>query len=370
MDTTSRLTLVPPRDAALPADEAALFEEMLAAHAQAQRGCGLRDKSIHATHVQVRAFARFAAKPPWRWDEHDFADWAASLAGLARASQRKCQSAVRQFLQWALESPRYPYLLRERYGIVLRQIVTRTNAIPHILERDTSRPTPGFEAAQLRRYFAAIDELIDEAERFRTKSLVILLRDRVMFRLLYDYGLRTEELLTLTVHSFFPDGRHPDRGAFGCLEAVGKAPKGQPRKRRTIPSLSAIVRPMMEDYLAHVRPIFLAKAGKDCDLLFLSERGRPLSKAAFFARFQEILRAAALTGRHLSPHSLRRAYATHLLEANVPIGVVSSYLGHAFISTTQSYIRLGSEYVDRETAKVIRRVDEATARLTADGRTP
>jgi len=151
------------------------------------------------------------------------------------------------------------------------------------------------------------------------------LRDRAMFELAYSVGLRAEELVNLDVESLDPDG-----------EEVRVEGKGG--KTRVVPGGEHVWR-AMEAYLERARPALVAPAGERA--LFLSRNGKRLSTSDVRRRLNLQVRRAALQGG-VSPHALRHSFATHLLEGGADLRAIQELLGHASISTTQTYTRVES----------------------------
>ena len=152
------------------------------------------------------------------------------------------------------------------------------------------------------------------------------MRDRTMLEVLYAAGLRVSELISLKVFEI-------DVGA-GVVRVLGKG-----SKVRLVPLGEEAV-DWVRRYLKEDRPALLRK--KSSDHLFLTGRGAGMSRQAFW---QNIKRygARAVPGRHFSPHVLRHAFATHLINHGADLRVVQMLLGHADISTTQIYTHVARE---------------------------
>jgi integrase/recombinase XerD len=153
------------------------------------------------------------------------------------------------------------------------------------------------------------------------------LRDRALLEVLYGTGARISEAVGLAVDDL-------DRGQ----SVVRLAGKGG--KERIVPVGSYALR-AVEEYLVRARPALAAagRGGVRGGRLFLNARGGPLSRQSAWA----ILRSAAeRTGdaalaQHVSPHTLRHSFATHLLDGGADVRVVQELLGHASVTTTQVY---------------------------------
>jgi integrase/recombinase XerD len=147
-------------------------------------------------------------------------------------------------------------------------------------------------------------------------------RDLAMLEVLYGAGLRVSELVSLPCSGV-------DRRA-GVLRVLGKG-----RVERIVP-LGAPALAALDAYLDAARPA-LARGARASDALFLSRRGGPMTRQNFFARLRAIARAAGFPASRVSPHVLRHAFATDLLEGGADLRAVQSMLGHADLSTTEIY---------------------------------
>jgi len=153
------------------------------------------------------------------------------------------------------------------------------------------------------------------------------LRDRAMLETLYATGLRVSELVGLKLHEVNFD--------MGVVRVFGKG-----SKERLVP-LGEEAIDWMRRYLAEARPELLDK--RQSNDLFVTARGSAMTRQAFW---QLIKRYAVLSGMdpaRLSPHVLRHAFATHLLNHGADLRVVQLLLGHADISTTQIYTHIARE---------------------------
>jgi len=152
------------------------------------------------------------------------------------------------------------------------------------------------------------------------------LRDRAMLELLYATGLRVSELVNLpSVGLNLRDGLVRVRG------------KGD--KERLVP-LGEAARDALQTYLAGPRAELLA--GVRSELLFVSNRGGPLRREVFWRLIKRYALLAGI-GQSLSPHTLRHAFATHLLNHGADLRSVQLLLGHADLSTTQIYTHVARE---------------------------
>jgi integrase/recombinase XerD len=155
------------------------------------------------------------------------------------------------------------------------------------------------------------------------------LRDRAMIEVLYGAGLRVSELVSLPLGGY--DGRS------GVLRVFGKG-----SKERIVP-IGEPAQVALDEYLSLGRPVLAKAAQVDSDAVFLSRRGSAMSRQNFFIRLRGIARTAGVPSEKVSPHVLRHAFATDLLEGGADLRALQSMLGHADLSTTQVYTHVSQQ---------------------------
>jgi integrase/recombinase XerD len=155
----------------------------------------------------------------------------------------------------------------------------------------------------------------------------VQLRDKALLELLYATGARISEAVGLSV-----DDVTTLSDADGELSVVKVTGKGN--KQRIVP-LGSFARAAIDAYLVRARPVFAAR-GPSTPALFLGARGARLSRQSAWLVIQAAAAAADLQA-HVSPHTFRHSFATHLLEGGADVRVVQELLGHASVATTQIY---------------------------------
>jgi integrase/recombinase XerD len=155
-------------------------------------------------------------------------------------------------------------------------------------------------------------------------------RDRTMLELLYASGLRVSELVGLkTLHVSLNEG---------VLRVMGKG-----SKERLVP-FGEVAREWLERYITQARPQLLGK--HQTNALFVTVRGKHVGEAMTRVMFWQLIKRYALLAdiqAPLSPHTLRHAFATHLLNHGADLRAVQMLLGHADISTTTIYTHIARE---------------------------
>ena len=206
----------------------------------------------------------------------------------------------------------YRWALRERY-------ITQDPTLKLLTAKQPARAPKSLTEAQVERLLQAPDV-----------STALGMRDRTMLELLYASGLRVSELVGLkTLHLSLNDG---------VLRVMGKG-----SKERLVP-FGEVARDWLQRYLSDARPLLLA--GKQTEDMFITVRGKHVGEAMTRAMFWQLIKRYALMAdikESISPHTLRHAFATHLLNHGADLRAVQMLLGHADISTTTIYTHIARE---------------------------
>ncbi|MGF1681114.1 site-specific tyrosine recombinase XerD [Photobacterium minamisatsumaniensis] len=155
----------------------------------------------------------------------------------------------------------------------------------------------------------------------------IELRDKAMLELLYATGLRVTELVSLTMENVSLRQ--------GVVRVTGKGDK-----ERLVPMGENAI-DWIEQFIDSGRPQLLGE--KSSDVVFPSRRARQMTRQTFWYRIKHYAVIAGIDSETLSPHVMRHAFATHLLNYGADLRVVQMLLGHSDLSTTQIYTHVASE---------------------------
>jgi len=284
-------------------------------------------------------------------------DAALRARGMAEKTRRAYGLDLQQLANWAEPqdlAPRSldPRTLRRYAGVlsergltsstIARKLASIRSFYRHLVERAELDANPADLVATPKRdsYLPRVlraDEVSALLDSIPAGSDPLQLRDRAMFELAYAAGLRAEELVNLDVTDVDPDAEELRVSGKGGRTRV--VPAGEPAWRA------------LERYVDRARPHLAApRSGTVETALFLSRRGRRLSTSDVRRRLRLSTQRAA-TGAGVSPHTLRHSFATHLLEGGADLRSIQELLGHASISTTQTYTRIESGRLRRVYAK-------------------
>ncbi len=206
--------------------------------------------------------------------------------------------------------------LRRYYAYLLQEGLRTTDPTARVESPRLGRPLPkSLTETEVERLLAAPETGTD-----------LGLRDRAMLELLYATGLRVSELVGLGVLQVNLD--------MGVVRVEGKG-----GKERLVP-MGEAAQYWLAEYLKKARANILN--GKASQALFVTARGGPMSRQAFWHNLKRYARAAGIRTA-LSPHTLRHAFATHLLNHGADLRVVQMLLGHSDLSTTQIYTQVARE---------------------------
>lgn len=216
----------------------------------------------------------------------------------------------------ARSSARLLSSLRKFYGWLLRERLIASDPCAGIDSPRLGRPIPGALSER------EVESLLAAPAVYQPLGL----RDRAMLELLYATGLRVSELVKLQLNQV--DSHR------GLVRLLGKG-----NKERLVP-LGEEALMWLDQYLQEARGLLLGQ--QQCDYLFVTQRGGPMTRQAFWYLIKRHAKQAGIT-RPLSPHTLRHAFATHLLNHGADLRVVQMLLGHSSLSTTQIYTHVAQE---------------------------
>src|SRR3954463_16113697 len=274
--------------------------------------------------------------------------------GMAEKTRIAYGTDMQQLAEWAAAQGLDPFTLDQRMlrryaGViserglskssVARKIASIRAFYRHLVQRGLLEANPADLVATPKKdqYLPRVLKPAEAAEVLDSIGATgpLDLRDRALFEVAYGCGLRAEELVNLDVTDLDPDAEE--------MRVTGKG-----SKTRIVPAGEPAWR-ALELYLDRARPKLATESAATVraePALFLSKSGRRLSTSDVRRRLRH-----AGGGPGVTPHTLRHSFATHLLEGGADLRSIQELLGHASISTTQTYTRIESGRLRRAYAK-------------------
>ena len=280
-------------------EELALFFD----HLTVERG--LSPKTVEAYRSDLLRFFDGCRKAPEKVAREDVR----AFLGRERAEGHSASTAARRLV--ALRTF-YRFLILERK---VEGDPTENVDAPRTLKRLPEYLTP-----------EEVERLLEAPDSGSSTGL----RNRAMLEVLYATGIRVSELTGLTQERYNPQA--------GFVLVMGKG-----SKERVVP-LGEVAQDWVERYRSEARPRLLKN--RSSSALFVTARGGPLSRQMVWVLITGYARQAGIA-KHMSPHTLRHSFATHLLEHGADLRAVQILLGHADISTTQIYTHVEQERLKR-----------------------
>ncbi len=215
---------------------------------------------------------------------------------------------------------RYIASLKSYFRFLIREAIIKKDPTDIIDTPKKDKKLPDFLS------IGEIEKLLQSVDITKTLGY----RDRTMLEITYGAGLRVSELLSLKTEDINLE--------LGFIRCYGKG-----NKERIIP-IGEIALDFLNIYLANIRPKLLGNM--KTRELFLNSRGKSMSRQGFFKILLSYGNKAGIK-KHLSPHTLRHSFATHLLENGADLRSVQEMLGHSDISTTEIYTHLSMKQIKK-----------------------
>jgi integrase/recombinase XerD len=260
---------------------------------------GLSKNTIAAYRADLAGLSAVMGKPLVKASELDVFAFFASKGGRASSAARRV-SSLKRFYQWCVRERRI--------------------AVDPTLKLDPPKRAPRFPKTLSE---ADVEALLGAPDT----ATPLGLRDRAMLETLYATGLRVSELVSLKRFAVNLDA--------GVVRVLGKG-----AKERLVP--------LGEEAVEWISRYLKQQNGSEA--LFITARGQAMTRQAFWHLIRRY-GARAIPGKRLSPHVLRHAFATHLINHGADLRVVQMLLGHADISTTQIYTHVARERLKQLHAK-------------------
>ena len=270
---------------------------------------GLSENTVQSYRLDLTALCDWLDKNDLSLETLDAVDLQGFLGerlekGYKATSTARMLSAIRKLFQ---------YLYREKYRVDDPSAVLSSPKLPSRL--------PKYLTEQ------QVSDLLNTPD----VEVPLELRDKAMLELLYATGLRVTELVSLTIENMSVQQ--------GVVRVIGKG-----NKERIVP-MGEEAAYWVRQFMLYGRPVLLN--GQSSDVVFPSQRTQQMTRQTFWHRVKHYAILANIDADALSPHVLRHAFATHLVNHGADLRVVQMLLGHTDLSTTQIYTHVAKERLKR-----------------------
>lgn len=270
---------------------------------------GLSENTVQSYRLDLTALCDWLDKNGLSLETLDAVDLQGFLGerlekGYKATSTARMLSAMRKLFQ---------YLYREKYRVDDPSAVLSSPKLP----------------SRLPKYLT--EQQVSDLLNMPDVEVPLELRDKAMLELLYATGLRVTELVSLTIENMSVQQ--------GVVRVIGKG-----NKERIVPMGEEAVY-WVRQFMLYGRPVLLN--GQSSDVVFPSQRAQQMTRQTFWHRVKHYAILADIDADALSPHVLRHAFATHLVNHGADLRVVQMLLGHTDLSTTQIYTHVAKERLKR-----------------------
>ena len=270
---------------------------------------GLSENTVQSYRLDLTALCDWLDKNGLSLETLDAVDLQGFLGerlekGYKATSTARMLSAMRKLFQ---------YLYREKYRVDDPSAVLSSPKLPSRL--------PKYLTEQ------QVSDLLNTPD----VDVPLELRDKAMLELLYATGLRVTELVSLTIENMSVQQ--------GVVRVIGKG-----NKERIVP-MGEEAAYWVRQFMLYGRPVLVN--GQSSDVVFPSQRAQQMTRQTFWHRVKHYAILADIDADALSPHVLRHAFATHLVNHGADLRVVQMLLGHTDLSTTQIYTHVAKERLKR-----------------------
>lgn len=270
---------------------------------------GLSENTVQSYRLDLTALCDWLDKNDLSLETLDAVDLQAFLGerlekGYKATSTARMLSAIRKLFQ---------YLYREKYRVDDPSAVLSSPKLP----------------SRLPKYLT--EQQVSDLLNMPDVDVPLELRDKAMLELLYATGLRVTELVSLTIENMSVQQ--------GVVRVIGKG-----NKERIVP-MGEEAAYWVRQFMLYGRPVLLN--GQSSDVVFPSQRAQQMTRQTFWHRVKHYAILADIDSDALSPHVLRHAFATHLVNHGADLRVVQMLLGHTDLSTTQIYTHVAKERLKR-----------------------
>lgn len=267
---------------------------------------GLSENSIESYENDISNLLTQVEKNVEKITNKDIIDFFVTLQefGLTNSTIARKRSSIRSFLKFLIEEE-----------------ITISTDVDDI---------PSIKPSQRLPDVLSVKQMLKLLDSISTKKPTDL-RNKAILELMYATGIRISETINLSIHEVYWDDK--------VVRVLGKG-----GKQRVIPIAQKSLN-YLKEYYNSARSLLLKD--KSTDILFLNRFGDKLSRMGVWKVIDKLTTDAGIS-KHVSPHTFRHSFATHLLEAGANLRVVQMLLGHSSINTTQIYINIDNTFIMQE----------------------
>jgi site-specific recombinase XerD len=337
--------------------EDAVLEAMLRGWRAQQTARGLREDTIAPRERLMRRFVEFTNEYPWCWLPGHVDEWTQSLMAeshLAPSTIRGYQTDLRLFSEYLCDA-RYGWaaMCQEQFGPGVHPvpICHEWNTIAHLNDYEGNPEARPFSRTELQRFLDYADEQVDRAVRAKRKGALAAYRDATLFKVVYAWGLslRRTETSKLDVLDWGRNPAAPAFGRFGMLHVrYGKAVRGQPPRRRNVPSVMGWAVEAVADYVDnHPAPL----GSEEHPAMWLTERGGRVAPARSTPASSPT--AIPLGLPKTLPHIVFGIPGSHLTEDGVDRRFIQEAVGHRCDTSTAIYTHVSGDFMNTALRKAL-----------------
>lgn len=350
-------------------EPAAVFEAMVTGWARQQRSRQLGEGTVRDRERLLRRFQAFCESYPWEWTPGDVEDFTVSLTSgsgrLALSTIRGYHLTLRLFCDYVTDARyEWPTQCQDRFGTVPSQVCNEWNTVAHLNDYEGKPQRRPLTYRELDALFGFLDDRVERIVRAGRKGSLVALRDAIMLKTTYAYGLRRNELARLDVADLRPNPHMRAWGTYGAVHVrYGKASRGSLPRRRTVLSIPEFDWAVdgLRQWVEEALPLFDAGGHP---ALWLTERRSRVSVRHVDELFVTARTELGLE-EHLTLHCLRHSYVTHLIEFGYPERFVTEQVGHRWGSTTAIYTNVSNDFKNKTLQAALARVYAADEGGTA-----
>jgi integrase len=326
-------------------DPELFLSEVLDGWDRAQRAADLDPATVRSRRARVMDLVEFTGRYPWEWSIGDADEYFAHARGvrnLAHSTVRAYQGAIRAFCSYATDdSYDWDAECARLFGFVFSQVITDWNTVRHSHDSEARTEKRAFTQSELQQLFDLADVEADRILNSGRHGALAAMRDAVVFKVLYGWGLRFTECRHLQRVDLSRNSHAPYFGDYGVVRVRwGKAHRGSAKKTRSVLTVWDWSANALRTWVERGLPHF----GQPITDLFPTGGGSVVSEPHMIRKLHALLDELGFPPG-LDLHSFRRSYATQLITGEgFDVTFAQLQMGHAHAATTSIYTLTSPDY--------------------------